>query len=279
MTSKTPSIFSFAAFRWKALAPVLGLLLAVGCQRPRPVPVLPGTAFIQVGREIAEAKDLASTLRPYRAELEARFSRILAQSPTGLDRSRPAVPLGQWITDEMRKQATHLLGSEVQVAVTNNGGLRVDVPPGPVTLRHIYEIFPFENTLVVGELKGTELQRFALELAQTGEPFSGLSIRVSGTQDDPHLDVLTLTDGTRLDPDQTYLIATTEYLVASGDKTPTLKTLRNVKSLSLTLRQVAIDAVEALGQKGLPLMQAPEVRLSRPSGWINRRTTGQQGGH
>ncbi len=271
-----PDLFSFSARSKGRLAPILALVGLLGCRSPEATPARPAGAFIEVGPNIPEAPDLAAILRPYRTELEARFSRVLADCPEGLNRQRPDLPLGQWITDVMRRQAAALIGSEVQVAVTNSGGLREDLPPGPILLRHVYEVFPFENTLVVGELKGSELRRFAMELAQTGEPFSGLSIRVSGPQEAPSLDRLTFADGAPVDAERTYLVATTEYLVVNGDKTPTLKTLRKVRSLSLTLRQVAIDAVESLGQKGLPLSHPPETRLWRPADWIYRRTTGER---
>lgn len=272
-----PHAFTFREHlkRWAIL---VGLLAATACQVPQalPPPVQAVTpkplAYIVVGSDIPEADDLASTLRPYRAELEAQFSKVLVQCPQGINRAKPHVPMGQWVTDTMRARASLVLGTPVALAVTNTGGLRVDFPAGPITLRHIYEVFPFENTLVVGELRGNELIRFAMELAETGEPFSGLSIKVSGPQGAARFDGLTLVGGEPIDPTKIYLITSTEYLVSNGDRTPTLKTLRNVRKLNLTVRQMAIDAVEALGREGKPLAQVVEPRLVRPADWTNRRT-------
>lgn len=274
MTSNSLSRSALSGVKIRRVVPVLALLAGAACGAPITRPSNPKEAFIRVGPEIREASDLNETLEPYRAELKAQFSRTLAQCPSGLDRSRPDIPLGQWFTDVLRARARAQLGRDVDLAITNAGGLRIDLPPGAVTLRHIYEIFPFENTLVVGELKGRDLQRFALELATTGEPFSGMRIQVSGPQSAPILEKLELENGTPVEPEKTYLIATSDYLIVNGDRTPTMRTLRNAQYLGITLRQIAIDAVEDLGRRGMPVELAPSVRLKRPSDWNRVRSNG-----
>ncbi len=49
----------------------------------------------------------------------------------------------------------------VDVAINNNGrgGLRADLPPGPLTLGPLYDVFPFDNRLVRFTLTGAELRQ------------------------------------------------------------------------------------------------------------------------
>ena len=53
------------------------------------------------------------------------------------------------------------------ISVQNGGGVRVDIPKGPVTVGKIYEVLPFKNTLVQLKASGQEVKN-ALEDAVDG---------------------------------------------------------------------------------------------------------------
>jgi 2',3'-cyclic-nucleotide 2'-phosphodiesterase (5'-nucleotidase family) len=78
--------------------------------------------------------------------------------------------VGDWTADAMIR----LTGRDV--AFINSGGLRKNVPAGPVTLRDLWELHPFGNTLVAFDLTGAELQKIVRRFA--GE--RGVALQVGG---------------------------------------------------------------------------------------------------
>ncbi len=49
-------------------------------------------------------------------------------------------------------------GVEAELAITNSLGIRADFEPGPLTIEQMYNVFPFENSITVMYLSGSELQ-------------------------------------------------------------------------------------------------------------------------
>ncbi len=45
------------------------------------------------------------------------------------------------------------------VAIYNGGGLRADIPAGPLTYGRLYEVFPFDNRVARLTVTGDELRR------------------------------------------------------------------------------------------------------------------------
>lgn len=123
-------------------------------------------------------------------------------------------PLGALITDVMRART----GAEV--AVTNAGGLRADLPEGPVDRGHVLDAFPFLNDTVTVQLAGADL-RGVLE--------HGLSLKagicqVSGLRATYDLGrpigsrLVTLEVGGRpVEDGRSYRVATNSFLGEGGD--------------------------------------------------------------
>ncbi|MCK5807682.1 bifunctional metallophosphatase/5'-nucleotidase [bacterium] len=89
----------------------------------------------------------------YAQDLQAHIARasatLLRNDPAGGDSV-----LGNMITDAM---TIHEM-SKSQCAVTNSMGIRADIPAGFITREKLYEVFPFENTLVTMYMSGREFK-------------------------------------------------------------------------------------------------------------------------
>ncbi len=68
--------------------------------------------------------------------------------------------MGYLIADSMKE------ASGADVALTNSGGIKSVLYPGQVTLRNLYEILPFENSLITVEIPGHDLESL-IELSLT----------------------------------------------------------------------------------------------------------------
>jgi len=236
---------------------VLGLVLAG--QVP-PAARLEQGLNAPVAASVPDDPELAKAIAPLAAELHASFGRVIADAPRGMARGGTAgeFPLGFLLADVMREQAAAAVGEQVRIAFTNAGGIRRDLPAGPVHVGDLYEVMPFDNELVVAEYTGAEVLAIVKEAIQRkgGEPVSGLRASVTGDPRHPQV-AITLGDGSAIDPAAVYLAATTDYLLANGDATPTLKAGRHVVLTSKPVRQLLIDYCAARGRQGKPIL-APE---------------------
>ena len=232
------------------------LALALAAQAPR----LELGASGPVSAAVPDDPELARAIAPLAAEIQASFGRVIAQAPKGLARrTGPGeYPLGFLQADAMRAAAAAAIGLEVPMAFTNSGGVRRDLPAGPVHVGDLYEVVPFDNELVVAEYTGAEVLAILREAIRSrgGEPLSGVRVAASGPPEAPRVSAA-WADGTAIDPAASYRVATSDYLLANGDATPTLKRGRNVVLTSVAVRQLLIDWCERRGREGRPV-EAPK---------------------
>ena len=120
---------------------------------------------------------------------------------------------GNWFTDLM-------LAAEpsAQVAVTNGGGLRADIPAGELTYGGLYEAMPFDNRFALVELKGAHLRKLVSTNLQRGGAilsWGGLTAkaRCKGSE----LDLVIKVRGKALDDNATYKLVTSDFLASGGD--------------------------------------------------------------
>jgi 2',3'-cyclic-nucleotide 2'-phosphodiesterase (5'-nucleotidase family) len=127
----------------------------------------------------------------------------------------------------------------VDAAILNNGGLRVPLNQGPVTVGRVYELMPFDNALVILELSGTQLMRLADELAAFGgEPVSGIRFRI---EDGKAADLLVGVDA--VDPERVYRVATHTFLADGGGDFPTLWTPVSREDYPVMMREIFIRSL------------------------------------
>lgn len=150
---------------------------------------------------------------------------LLAATPIGrnartLTRNRGGESaLGDVVADAMRAE------SGADVAFTNSGGLRADLPAGPITKGSVYDVIPFDNTLVLVKLTGAEVRRMLEDGLAHGRisPQSGLRYRFDLSRPEgSRLLALTLADGSPLDEARTYAVAVNNFMASGGDNYDTL---------------------------------------------------------
>jgi 2',3'-cyclic-nucleotide 2'-phosphodiesterase/3'-nucleotidase len=139
---------------------------------------------------------------------------VLGRNAVALNRRRPEATIGDFITDAMRFQ------SGADIAMQNPGGMRADLAAGEVTRGAIYEVMPFDNTIVTLELTGADVKR-ALEQALRYERITQVSgIRYEFDTNQPAMSrvtSLTLADGSALDPAKTFKVAVNNFMATGGD--------------------------------------------------------------
>jgi len=107
---------------------------------------------------------------------------------------------------------------DADVAVTNGGGLRADMPAGDLTYGRLFEAMPFDNRFALVTVQGKHLRRLVTSNLQRGGgilSWSGLSARArcKGGQLAAEIQV----KGKPLSDDTSYTLVTSDFLASGGD--------------------------------------------------------------
>ena len=110
--------------------------------------------------ERLEHTETVKLLEPYIVSLNQSLDlpKIFAYAPRAVQRRNSSTggdaPLGNLTTEAMRRRSR----VNAEIAVTNTLGIRDAIYQGPVNLESMFNVFPFENTITVMYLSGTEIQ-------------------------------------------------------------------------------------------------------------------------
>lgn len=123
--------------------------------------------------------------------------------------------LGNWAADVNKNSAG------AQVGLTNNGGLRCDIPSGNITVGSMWQFMPFDNLIYKVPMKKSDLKSILEQAVMDG----GKGIQVSGIKFsyDPYKDNLnrvynlTWEDGSAISDDETITVAAPDFLATGGD--------------------------------------------------------------
>ncbi|HSO82984.1 bifunctional UDP-sugar hydrolase/5'-nucleotidase [Thiocapsa sp.] len=182
---------------------------------------LAGTGYTLIPIDAASPEDpeIAAEVRRITLDAERELDTVVGFSTQELSAWRELIrreeaPFGNFVTDLAREITL------ADVALLNGGGFRASIPAGPVTLKSIYQAFPFRNELVLGELTGAGLLA-ALERSAGLDPWGnpGGFLQVSGVRyriADGRLASATVGD-LPIDPARRYRIVTSDFLAAGGD--------------------------------------------------------------
>lgn len=121
--------------------------------------------------------------------------------------------LGNLVTDAMAEA----VGADV--AFTNLGGIRANIPQGIITPREVFAAIPFENRVVYYEMTGSYLKHvieWRIKGMRQGAYVSGTKIVYSRALPDFNRVTFMTVGGKPWDPDATYKVATTDF-IASGN--------------------------------------------------------------
>lgn len=174
-------------------------------------------------------------------------------------------PLGNWMADILRET------TGADLAFMNEGGIRIDLPPERIRLKHIWELMPFDNTVVVLDVTGAQILE-ALELslgkATSGLELSGIDVEVAGRVADGSLELRARIDGRPVEKDRVYRLGTNSFLGEGQDGYPVFKNVKAKKDDGVLLREALKRAIE---KRLLPSSTAEErwkrlpktVRLGR----------------
>ncbi|MCX5747484.1 MAG: bifunctional UDP-sugar hydrolase/5'-nucleotidase [Proteobacteria bacterium] len=105
-----------------------------------------------------------------------------------------------------------------EVAMTNGGGLRADIPGGALTYGRLFEAMPFDNRFALVDVKGSHLRRLVTtNLQRNGGIFSWGGLTAKARCVAGKLDVQIAVKGKPLADHAAYKLVTSDFLASGGD--------------------------------------------------------------
>ncbi len=240
-----------------ALRSLLVLLLTtsvhLGCQSTRTAtgpdlqsPKASRVSFTETTDAIPADPALDAIVAPYRARMQSNIEEVIGEATGEFTKGGPLpeTTLGNMAADAMLHVIQQQVDSEVHIALTNNGGLRVPIAEGPITVGKMFELMPFENTTVILHLDGVQIDSLAQQIARSSAAISGMSFKIDGdtrTAFDIHV------QGRPLEPGAEYRLVTSDYLANGGGSIDMLHAPVTRQEFPIFLRDLFIAYVREKG--------------------------------
>ncbi len=208
------------------------------------------SVYTYIDKEVREDPFLLNALTPYADQVEAKLSVVIGRAAGLFSNAKSRneeTALGNFVADAML-WATKDQGADF--AIQNGGGIRTDIPEGEINKKLIYEVLPFDNSVMTVDMTGEQvLAMFAyVPTIERGKgAFPQVSEGVSFTADFTTGEAKNIRiNGRPVDPKATYKVTTNSFMAVGGDGYSMM--IPGYKyDTSAFQRDVVIDYIEHLG--------------------------------
>lgn len=177
-------------------------------------------------------------IAPYKAQKDASMSVVIGESVETMEVAYPESKLTNLIADILLTEGRKYI-ADVDMAVTNIGGIRRALYKGDITIGDVFEILPFDNSLLVLEYKGSDILALADAIAKKGgESISGMTLEINnGLAENVRV------GGVEVDTSKVYKVVTTDYLSWGNDQLAPLANWIKSTPLNMMMRDAMFDYV------------------------------------
>ncbi|MDQ3492854.1 MAG: bifunctional metallophosphatase/5'-nucleotidase [Chloroflexota bacterium] len=221
-----------------------------------------------VTRTVPKAPDLTALVDKYGTLVAPLANRVVGSASAPLSRTNNAAgesALGDVIADaQLAATSPAALGGAV-VAFMNPGGIRADLPAGPVTYGQLFSVQPFNNVLTVVTCTGAQIDALLeQQFRGAGNVILQVSDGFTYTWDNAaaigsKVDIASIQiDGTPISPLADYRVATNNFLVTGGDGFGVFTTCTDPLGGAIDL-----DAFVAYFGANSPVAPGPQDRITR----------------
>lgn len=203
--------------------------------------------------------EMVELVNSYKTKLENQMNEEIGTAARNMIKGFPQSLLSNFTADAMKEYGEEKW-RDVDFAVMNNGGIRTTLNKGTITVGNIFEIYPFENEVVLLELPGQAvIELFRYFAVNGGEGMSdGIRFNIKNKK----IDSL-LIGGKPVDKNKTYRVVTIDYL-AEGNSNMTAFLQRTAYLDSHEkLRDVMIQMIKEKTAKGELIDSKLDDRISR----------------
>lgn len=136
------------------------------------------------------------------------------------------------------------------ISLTNKGGVRTDLPAGNVTPQDVFNVLPFDNTLGAVEVTGKfikDLLEDKVAYGGSGLYVGGMRVKVDRSRERGDRIVLLEIGGEPFQPDKSYRLVTTDYLLEGNSGMEKLTELRSQAAVEsgVYMREAVIEYIRS----------------------------------
>ena len=159
-----------------------------------------------------------SVIDSWNKKLDEVVQQTVGQSPVELTRAYgESAPLGNLAADALLAAA----GKNTQLALTNSGGIRTEIPAGTITMGGVISVYPFPNELATMDLTGKQLRSLMEHGASLTngvlQVSKGLEMKYDSSKPIGQRVVVFTLNGKPIEDATVYHIATQSFLADGGD--------------------------------------------------------------
>jgi 5'-nucleotidase/UDP-sugar diphosphatase len=195
--------------------------------------------------EIEPDTVLLKDVKKYQQLIDEEYGRIIGELKTPWERASNAESnIGDYITDCIRDY------SESDFGLINSGGIRQNLPEGPIKKLDIKNILPFNNSITIFRVSGKQVLELIRNNASAAAMKSNGILQVSGlsyewkADSDGSIEILkAMINNKPIDPEKIYQGATVDFVISNTGNylgfTPT-----EVTDLMMPITDVVMKAIE-----------------------------------
>jgi 2',3'-cyclic-nucleotide 2'-phosphodiesterase (5'-nucleotidase family) len=183
----------------------------------------------------------------YKKQLDAQMNERIGEATEIMKSGTPQSLLTNLTSDVMKQYGEKYSKQPVDFAVCNVHGHRAALAQGPITIGNMFEVYSFDNLLVVLDLEGKFVKKLFEYYASNGG--EGVSSDVQLKIVDKKMKSL-LIGGKPVKDDHIYKVATLDYLADGNSGMSALTKATKTLDTGVTLRDVMIDYVRKSTSEG-----------------------------
>jgi 5'-nucleotidase domain protein len=197
---------------------------------------------------LPQVSEIDSFISPFRTRIAAEMVTVLAQNTNDLVKDHNTTALNTGISNLIADAVYQTLNpiyrrkhrKSIDFVLLNWGGIRADLPKGPVTMGAAYSIMPFENEMVVLTMTGEKVKELVDYLIAKRLPHPLSKQFYLQIDQEGNIEKFTIR-GKAFNPNATYIVATSDYLLEGGDEMYFFKGAEKVFRSNYKIRNVLID--------------------------------------
>jgi 5'-nucleotidase/UDP-sugar diphosphatase len=190
-------------------------------------------------KDVRPDPDIVKILEPFNDKVKVKMAEVVGEATGDLTYSRIVEsPLADIVADAFRE------GGRTQIAIHNIGGIRAKIVKGTITWGNVFEVLPFQNTLVTLKMTGAQLKRtFERGLVTTVGMVALSGVRVQFDRN--RLVSAIMPDGSVVDDAKLYTVTTNDFVLAGGDEFTEFAKGTEITDTGIFLRDVLVDYIKA----------------------------------
>ncbi len=221
--------------------------------------------FYTPGKEgiVASDSSIIKEIDPYKTGMDHIMNEVIAVSDQSMEKGLPESNLGDFVAD----LSFHIINEQLKktgkpvadFCVLNNGGLRSTLPQGEIKLKDVFELMPFENELVILEMKGNSVENLLQYIASKGGvPVANLRMKILGSEADN-----VFINGEPFDSSRVYRTITSDYLANGGDGMNMFTEAISSQSSGVKVRDAIINHMRTKTERGESIKVETDGRISK----------------